>query len=1246
MVALASAFVRVRPQIDKAEARKAGEQIGTEAGAGAGRAYGEQFTRGSDGKLRDSRGKFVKDSEVSGAAAGGKAGSGFSSSFSKGSSGIAGSIKKNLGLAAGVFVPLGLAAAVGSIAKIGIEYENNLNIFKSVSGATAAQMGIVADKARALGADVKLPGVSAAGAAAAMTELAKAGFTVQQSMDAARATLQLSRIANISEGQAAEIAANAVNAFGIQAKDTGKVVDELAAAANSSSIEITEASDSFKQAAATFSGFQGPAVGSQEAITELNTAIAILGNNGIKGSDAGTSLKQMLLQLTGPSIQAKDIMKELALNAGGANVSLAQQNDILHGSKSVRDKAIDQIQKSNKGTQDMGDIAFTASGKMRSLRDILKLTAEGTKGMTDEEKDYAVTQIFGADASRSVIALLKGGLPIYDKQRQAVLQQGAAASFAAAKNAGLGGAIDNVKSQFENAAIEIYNQVKGPLTTGLNAAAGAIAPLANGVRDLGGLIRGNSTAFGAIAAVVAGAASAFVGLRIAVYAAAAAQRAYAVAQTVIAFVQLASQVRSFAEAWALLDAAMAANPIGIVVVAIGALVAALVYAYTHSETFRAIVQGAFNGIKVAAQAVATFFVTYVLPALQAVWNGIAAGALWLWHNVIQPAWSGIQSAVGVVVAIVRGYIGLLTAEFRIVAGVALWLWHNIFVPVFDGISKAAQIFRLIVEIIFKAVVIVISRTLAPVITGLRNLWTVVFGALRASVQGWWAIAHAVFELFRKYIVGPFVAFIVGWKNLIVGVFHAIASVVADWYNAHIKKYVDAARLIWTALGISISAVWNGKIKPIFAAFVNYVKGTVVGGFKAAVAFIKATWDTVKSVARQPVAFVVNHVINPFIGGLNKAASIVGVKDRVEPIKGFVNGGLYGRAQGGKISGAGGISDNRQALIPGVGAVQLQGGEYIVNRQMTAQALPLLRWLNAGMKGGPRRAAQYLGRPMADMPGDGSEGWAFKSGGLVGWAENVWDSVTHPLDTIKKPFEAALSSIPGSGMIKDFLVGSANRLVNGAVSWVKSIAGGSGSGSVGKAVNFLHQQDGKPYVWASAGPGGYDCSGIVSAVYNIMHGRSPYSHTFSTESAGSFFPKPGQNGPMAAAWSHPGQAPAGASVGHMMGRVGNLNFESTGSRGVHLGKTTRSLSDFAQIGHYAQGGLFDSKVRLFDQGGYWPSGTLGANLSGHTEYVRPGGAGAGETHFHFHNHGVIGSQAETDRWLEKGVKRLQKERKLP
>jgi hypothetical protein len=256
----------------------------------------------------------------------------------------------------------------------------------------------------------------------------------------------------------------------------------------------------------------------------------------------------------------------------------------------------------------------------------------------------------------------------------------------------------------------------------------------------------------------------------------------------------------------------------------------------------------------------------------------------------------------------------------------------------------------------------------------------------------------------------------------------------------------------------------------------------------------------------------------------------------------------------------------------LGNVGLATGEFVVNARDTAKALPLLQWINDGMAGGAENVRRYLGRPPADMPGDGSEGWAFAKGGLVGFLSDVWAAVANPINLVKKPIEAAVSEIPGSGVVKDLLVGMMKKLTDGLLGLL------GGTGSVGSTVGlglakaFLKSQNGKPYIWASAGPNGYDCSGIVSAVYNILKNRPVYGHTFSTESAQQFFPKPGFSGPLVAAWSHPGQAPASNSVGHMMGMVGGLTFESTGGRGVHLGPTTRKLTDFANIGHFDRGGI--------------------------------------------------------------------------
>jgi TP901 family phage tail tape measure protein len=1162
VVALASAYVRMRPQVDRAEFVKEGEKAGAAAGSGAGKTFAGGFKKDSQGRLRQANGQFATDAQKQALGMGTKSGQNYSKGFKKGSSDLVGSIKKNLGLAAGVFVPIGLAAAVGSIAKIGIAYENNLNIFKVVSKATGDQMAQVAEKARQLGADVKLPGVSAAGAAAAMTELAKAGFTVQQSMDAAQATLQLARIANISEADAAEIAANAVNAFGLAAKDTSFVVDELAAAANSSSIEIGDASLAFKQASAVFSGIQGPAVGSKEAITELNTAIAILGNNGIKGSDAGTSLKQAILQLTGPSGPAKAAMTELAYAAAGANVSLSEQNDILRGGTKARETAINAIVSNNKGIKDQGDIAYDASGKMRPLRDIINLVTLGTKGMTQENKNAAITQIFGADATRSIIALMKGGIPVYDAQRKAILQQGAAAQFAAAKNAGLGGAIDNVKSQFENAAIAIYNAAKGPLTSSLNSIAATLPKIFAAVGTFTSFIHDNIKTIRDWALVIG-----LVTLALKINSA---MIAVIAAGGLVEFIKGVKIVTSITKGWAaaqtLLNITLFANPIGLVIVALAAVAGALYLAYRNSETFRRIVDAAWVGIKVAISVTFNWITGTVVPALVKAWQVISAGALWLWHNALEPAFKGIGYVIAAWWATSKIVFGLFVSFLNtVVFPVVRFLYNNVIHPVFTAISKAFQV--------------------------------------------WWLAAQIVFAAFRLLLVNvlfPVIRFL--YNNVVKPMFTAMGMVIKAVWNGVIKPVFNAMMTEFRLLGGGIKVVWNNVIKPVFGLLGGFIKNTVAPAFVTGVNLIKKAWNGVREAARVPVAFVVNKVINPFIGGMNAAAKLVGVKDRIAPITGF--------AKGGKISGAGAATDNRQAMVAGLGPVQLMGGEYIINRDMTRKAFPLIKWINDGMKGGARAVGERIGRPLAQYPGDGSEGWAFKDGGLVGWVKDVWGAISNPTEAIKKPFEAALSRIPGGGMVKDFLIGSAKKLLNGATKWIGQFAGtgggsipytGSRGGRVGQAQSFIRSQNGKPYVWASAGPGGYDCSGIVSAAYNILKGRSPYGHTFSTESAGSFFDNGRRTGPLIAGWSHPGQSPASASVGHMAGQIAGMPFESTGSRGVHLGASARKVTQFAQVGgaRLATGGLVPG-VKVFDGGGAWPSGTIGANTSGHSEHVLTGG----------------------------------------
>ena len=159
-------------------------------------------------------------------------------------------------------------------------FEQRLSGIKAVSGATEAQMAAISDKALQLGADTKF---SASEAAQAIEELVKAGISVDDALNgAADATVNLAAAGEIELPRAAEIAANAMSVFNLQASEMPHVADLIAGAANASAIDVEQFAQSLQQsgAAANLAGL---------SFDDLSVGIAAMGNAGIKGSDAGVA---------------------------------------------------------------------------------------------------------------------------------------------------------------------------------------------------------------------------------------------------------------------------------------------------------------------------------------------------------------------------------------------------------------------------------------------------------------------------------------------------------------------------------------------------------------------------------------------------------------------------------------------------------------------------------------------------------------------------------------------------------------------------------------------------------------------------------------------------------------------------------------------------------------------------------------------------------------------------------------------
>jgi len=355
------------------------------------------------------------------------------------------------------------AAAVGGVVvdqfrqvmSVGMDWTKNMNTLQSVSGATAEQMKAVGAAARALGTDVALPATSANDAAAAMTELAKGGFSVEQSMAAARGSLQLAAAAGVSATEAATLQSSALQAFGLDASSAGKMSDTLANAANASSAEITDVAYAL-QAAGT--------VANQFGLTAEDTsaAIALLANNGIKGSDAGTLLKTSLLALTDQGKPAQGAIQELGLKV------------------------------------------YDAQGKFVGLHALMEQLGMAAGSMTAEQYQAATATLFGSDAMRFAGVAAKDGSKSYDLMRTAIDRQGAAADVAAAKTKGLPGAYERVKNAIESLQLKAYDVLEGPISKLLDGLSGGLDKFSDswdklagggGLSSVGDAVKGALPAF-------------------------------------------------------------------------------------------------------------------------------------------------------------------------------------------------------------------------------------------------------------------------------------------------------------------------------------------------------------------------------------------------------------------------------------------------------------------------------------------------------------------------------------------------------------------------------------------------------------------------------------------------------------------------------------------------------------------------------------------------------------------------------
>lgn len=327
----------------------------------------------------------------------------------------------------GLTVPI--VAAGGAATSMAAGFDDAMSQVQGALGGASTDMDGLRDLALQLGADTVF---SATESAQAMVELAKGGLTEAQIKGGAlAASMDLAAAGQLNLADAAATTVQMMGSFGLGAGDATRIANALAGAANASSADVSDLTQAMSQcsAQAALAGW---------SLEDTAAALALFADHGVKGSDAGTSLKTMLQRLAAPTDQAAEAIAAYGLN--------------------IRD--------SNGKMKDISGIADELTGKLGSL--------------SDAERDAALQTIFGSDASRAAAILMQSGSEGLAKYIAATNDATAAETMANAQKGELSWALENMGGAVESAAIAFGTALAPAIT----AVAGVIGNVAEAFASL------------------------------------------------------------------------------------------------------------------------------------------------------------------------------------------------------------------------------------------------------------------------------------------------------------------------------------------------------------------------------------------------------------------------------------------------------------------------------------------------------------------------------------------------------------------------------------------------------------------------------------------------------------------------------------------------------------------------------------------------------------------------------------------
>ena len=715
-------------------------------------------------------------------------------------------IGTNMKTAGQKMMPVTLAVtAVGTAAvKSSADFEASMSKVAAISGATGDDLEKLTAKAREMGSKTKF---SASEAASALEYMSMAGWSPQQMLEGLDGIMNLAAASGEELATTSDIVTDALTAFGLEAEDSSHFADVLAAASSNANTNVGMMGETFKYVA--------PVAGALGySVEDTATAIGVLANNGIKSSQAGTVLRKTINSLVAPSKKATGQMQKLGFYASETIDTFDQQKideqmlkvqkasnaaekaqlsynsavakygedsaqaeaalntySIKQQEVAIAEKKLDALKKGEVTTVYTYNKAIqNEDGSLKSFSETIDFLRKNLNGLSDAEKTAAVTQIFGAQASAGVLAILKTSDKDYAKLTSAINNcDGTTQKMADTMQDNLSGQFTILKSQLQELAISFGEVLLPKVKKLVSWLQGVVDKLNKMTPQTRGLIAVISLVVASIGPLLI-----VIGTLIG-----------AVGSAFVNFKKLHGFIKGFPGIMTKLSGIFSnvgtaiggiSAPVLIAVAVIAVLVAAFKHLWDTNEDFRNKMISIWDGI---VEKVTSFVETVkskfaaldidfetIVAVLKNIWDAFCNFLAPIFEGAFQLISDALSAVLDVIIGILDVFIGIFTGN-----------WEQ----AWEGLKT-----------IFVALWDFIVNTLKNVLNTLKN-------AADSILQEWGTSWDEFWTMIKDFYVGV-------WNNIV------------DFFTGIIQAFSDKILEIWNAITGFFTGIWNtitGVMNSIF-----------------------------------------------------------------------------------------------------------------------------------------------------------------------------------------------------------------------------------------------------------------------------------------------------------------------------------------------------------------------------------------------------------------------------------------------